>query len=94
MGGVRDIANASQKCFRSSSSRTSSTAAISSNSFEADQADPISLKQWAKVKFARGQSMDPDRAARQAGVADLWPALLADTGATVLVTLNALRLLG
>ena len=29
-----------------------------------------------------------------AGVTGLWPAILADTGATVLVTLNALRLLG
>ena len=29
-----------------------------------------------------------------AGVTGLWPAVLADTGATVLVTLNALRLLG
>ena len=28
------------------------------------------------------------------GVTGLWPAVLADTGATVLVTLNALRLLG
>ena len=28
------------------------------------------------------------------GITGLWPALLADTGATVLVTLNALRLLG
>ena len=28
-----------------------------------------------------------------AGVTGLWPAILADTGATVLVTLNALRLL-
>ena len=28
-----------------------------------------------------------------AGVTGLWPAVLADTGATVLVTLNALRLL-
>ena len=28
-----------------------------------------------------------------AGLTDLWPAVLADTGATVLVTLNALRLL-
>ena len=27
-----------------------------------------------------------------AGVTGLWPAILADTGATVLVTLNALRL--
>ena len=27
------------------------------------------------------------------GVTGLWPAILADTGATVLVTLNALRLL-
>jgi Cd2+/Zn2+-exporting ATPase len=26
------------------------------------------------------------------GVAGLWPAILADTGATMLVTLNALRL--
>ena len=29
-----------------------------------------------------------------AGVTGLWPAILADTGATVLVTMNALRLLG
>jgi Zn2+/Cd2+-exporting ATPase len=29
-----------------------------------------------------------------AGVSGFWPAVLADTGATVLVTLNALRLLG
>jgi Zn2+/Cd2+-exporting ATPase len=29
-----------------------------------------------------------------AGLTGLWPAILADTGATVLVTLNALRLLG
>jgi len=29
-----------------------------------------------------------------AGITGLWPAILADTGATVLVTLNALRLLG
>ena len=29
-----------------------------------------------------------------AGVTGLWPAIMADTGATVLVTLNALRLLG
>ena len=29
-----------------------------------------------------------------AGVTGLWPAILADTGATVLVTANALRLLG
>ncbi|MDN3563551.1 heavy metal translocating P-type ATPase [Paeniroseomonas aquatica] len=29
-----------------------------------------------------------------AGITGLWPAVLADTGATVLVTLNALRLLG
>jgi Zn2+/Cd2+-exporting ATPase len=28
-----------------------------------------------------------------AGLAGLWPAILADTGATVLVTMNALRLL-
>ena len=28
------------------------------------------------------------------GVTGLWPAILADTGATVLVTINALRLLG
>jgi Cd2+/Zn2+-exporting ATPase len=28
-----------------------------------------------------------------AGVTGLWPAILADTGATVLVTINALRLL-
>jgi Zn2+/Cd2+-exporting ATPase len=28
-----------------------------------------------------------------AGITGLWPAILADTGATVLVTLNALRLL-
>ena len=28
------------------------------------------------------------------GVTGLWPAILADTGATVIVTLNALRLLG
>lgn len=28
------------------------------------------------------------------GVTGLWPAILADTGATVLVTLNAMRLLG
>ena len=28
------------------------------------------------------------------GVTGLWPAILADTGATVLVTMNALRLLG
>jgi len=28
------------------------------------------------------------------GITGLWPAILADTGATVLVTLNALRLLG
>jgi Cd2+/Zn2+-exporting ATPase len=28
------------------------------------------------------------------GVTGLWPAIMADTGATVLVTLNALRLLG
>jgi Cd2+/Zn2+-exporting ATPase len=28
-----------------------------------------------------------------AGVTGLWPAVLADTGATVVVTLNALRLL-
>lgn len=28
------------------------------------------------------------------GITGLWPAVLADTGATVLVTLNALRLLG
>ena len=28
------------------------------------------------------------------GVTGLWPAILADTGATVLVTANALRLLG
>ena len=27
------------------------------------------------------------------GITGLWPAILADTGATVLVTLNALRLL-
>ena len=27
------------------------------------------------------------------GLTGLWPAILADTGATVLVTLNALRLL-
>jgi Cd2+/Zn2+-exporting ATPase len=27
------------------------------------------------------------------GVTGLWPAILADTGATVLVTLNALRLM-
>ena len=27
------------------------------------------------------------------GVTGLWPAILADTGATVLVTINALRLL-
>jgi Cd2+/Zn2+-exporting ATPase len=27
------------------------------------------------------------------GVTGLWPAILADTGATVLVTMNALRLL-
>lgn len=29
-----------------------------------------------------------------AGVTGLWPAILADTGATVLVTANAMRLLG
>ena len=29
-----------------------------------------------------------------AGVTGLWPAILADTGATVLTTLNAMRLLG
>jgi Cd2+/Zn2+-exporting ATPase len=29
-----------------------------------------------------------------AGITGLWPAILADTGATVLVTANALRLLG
>ncbi|GJE62208.1 Zinc/cadmium/lead-transporting P-type ATPase [Methylobacterium trifolii] len=29
-----------------------------------------------------------------AGITGLWPAILADTGATVLVTGNALRLLG
>jgi Cd2+/Zn2+-exporting ATPase len=28
-----------------------------------------------------------------AGITGLWPAILADTGATVLVTINALRLL-
>ncbi|MBU1307590.1 MAG: HAD-IC family P-type ATPase, partial [Alphaproteobacteria bacterium] len=28
------------------------------------------------------------------GITGLWPAILADTGATVLVTLNAMRLLG
>ncbi|UDF30693.1 UNVERIFIED_ORG: hypothetical protein LHK14_04980 [Roseateles sp. XES5] len=28
-----------------------------------------------------------------AGITGLWPAILADTGATVLVTMNALRLL-
>ena len=28
------------------------------------------------------------------GLTGLWPPILADTGATVLVTLNALRLLG
>jgi Zn2+/Cd2+-exporting ATPase len=28
------------------------------------------------------------------GVTGLWPAILADTGATVLATMNALRLLG
>ena len=28
------------------------------------------------------------------GVTGLWPAILADTGATVLVTINAMRLLG
>lgn len=28
-----------------------------------------------------------------AGITGLWPAILADTGATVIVTLNALRLL-
>ena len=28
------------------------------------------------------------------GITGLWPAVLADTGATVLVTINALRLLG
>ena len=28
------------------------------------------------------------------GITGLWPAVLAGTGATVLVTLNALRLLG
>jgi len=28
------------------------------------------------------------------GITGLWPAILADTGATVLVTINALRLLG
>ena len=28
------------------------------------------------------------------GITGLWPAILADTGATVLVTANALRLLG
>jgi Zn2+/Cd2+-exporting ATPase len=28
-----------------------------------------------------------------AGLTGLWPAILADTGATVLVTINALRLL-
>ncbi|MDB5413815.1 MAG: heavy metal translocating P-type ATPase, partial [Rubritepida sp.] len=28
-----------------------------------------------------------------AGITGLWPAIMADTGATVLVTLNALRLL-
>jgi len=27
------------------------------------------------------------------GITGLWPAILADTGATVLVTMNALRLL-
>jgi Cd2+/Zn2+-exporting ATPase len=27
-------------------------------------------------------------------VTGLWPAILADTGATVLVTMNAMRLLG
>jgi Cd2+/Zn2+-exporting ATPase len=27
------------------------------------------------------------------GITGLWPAILADTGATVLVTINALRLL-
>ena len=29
-----------------------------------------------------------------AGITGLWPAILADTGATVLVTTNAMRLLG
>jgi len=29
-----------------------------------------------------------------AGITGFWPVILADTGATVLVTLNALRLLG
>jgi len=29
-----------------------------------------------------------------AGITGLWPAILADTGATVLVTANAVRLLG
>lgn len=29
-----------------------------------------------------------------AGVTGLWPAVLAETGATVLVTMNALRLVG
>jgi Cd2+/Zn2+-exporting ATPase len=29
-----------------------------------------------------------------AGITGLWPAILADTGATVLVTANAMRLLG
>jgi Zn2+/Cd2+-exporting ATPase len=28
------------------------------------------------------------------GITGLWPAILADTGATVLVTANAMRLLG
>lgn len=28
------------------------------------------------------------------GVTGLWPAILADTGATILVTANAMRLLG
>jgi Cd2+/Zn2+-exporting ATPase len=28
-----------------------------------------------------------------AGITGLWPAILADTGATVIVTMNALRLL-
>jgi Cd2+/Zn2+-exporting ATPase len=28
------------------------------------------------------------------GITSLWPAVLADTGATVIVTMNALRLLG
>ncbi|MCV3206898.1 hypothetical protein OHD62_09610 [Mesorhizobium sp. YC-39] len=33
------------------------------------------------------------RPTRRSGIAGLWPAILADTGATVLVTANAMRLL-